>query len=135
MTVRATNGLGTQSTATSDGFSVMTLATATGLQAGQRHTAYTTSLTASFGTGPYTFALLAGQLPPGLTLAPNGTISGTPTSAGRYLFVLTETDSLAASRDVDFTIEIFPSDGSLFQTTGNPASPTGVEWGVRCSSP
>lgn len=40
---------------------------------------YSTSLGASTG-----YALVAGALPPGLALAPNGTISGTPTQLGTY---------------------------------------------------
>jgi len=40
---------------------------------------YSASLGASSG-----YALLAGSLPPGLALAPNGTISGTPTQLGTY---------------------------------------------------
>lgn len=39
---------------------------------------YSYTLTASGGTGPYTFTIVQGSLPPGLTLATNGVISGTP---------------------------------------------------------
>src|SRR3954466_1156448 len=38
---------------------------------------YTTTITASGGNGTYTFALTIGRLPSGLTLASDGTISGT----------------------------------------------------------
>jgi hypothetical protein len=50
-------------------------------------------LTATGGTAPYTFAVTAGALPPGLTLSPAGLLSGIPTRAGGYTFTVTATDS------------------------------------------
>jgi hypothetical protein len=44
--------------------------------------AYSQQITASGGTGPYTFAISSGTLPAGLTLTPAGLLSGTPTTAG-----------------------------------------------------
>lgn len=43
---------------------------------------------ATGGTGSYTWTHVSGSLPPGLTLAPTGVISGTPTKAGNYTFRL-----------------------------------------------
>mgnify|MGYP000750626316 CR=1 FL=1 len=45
---------------------------------------YTHAVTATGGTGPYTFAVTSGSLPPGVTLASGGTFSGTPTDAAAY---------------------------------------------------
>ncbi len=42
--------------------------------------AYTGTLAATGGTAPYTYAITAGALPAGLSLASNGTVSGTPTA-------------------------------------------------------
>ena len=50
----------------------------TTLPPGTTATAYNTSLIAAGGIAPYTWAVPTGQLPPGLTLAQNGTISGIP---------------------------------------------------------
>ena len=47
------------------------------------------------------------QLPPGLTLAPNGTISGTPTSAGAYVFALLATDGSGNTAIRSYTIDIY----------------------------
>ena len=44
------------------------------------------------GTMPYMWSLSAGTLPPGLTLAANGLISGTPTKQGTYNFTVQATD-------------------------------------------
>jgi hypothetical protein len=56
-------------------------------------TAYSQTLTASGGVTPYTWTLTAGALPAGLTLSSSGTISGTPTAAGKANFSVKVTDS------------------------------------------
>lgn len=62
-------------------------------------TAYTSDYNASGGTGPYTFSLVAGTLPAGLSLnTSTGTISGTPTTAGTASGLQVRvTDSLGAT--------------------------------------
>ena len=55
--------------------------------------AFRYTLTASSGTGPFTFTLLTGSLPDGLTLASNGLISGTPTTVGSFNFTYQIVDS------------------------------------------
>ena len=69
---------------------------------------YSQTVTASGGAGPYQFSLSDGSLPPGLILAQNGQISGTPTAAGAYSFTITATilSSLCpGSRSYTLTIE------------------------------
>lgn len=56
-------------------------------------TAYSQSVTASGGTGPYTYAVTAGALPAGVTLSAAGLLSGTPTAGGSFNFTVTATDS------------------------------------------
>jgi hypothetical protein len=48
--------------------------------------AYSASLSASGGRGPYTFSQAGGSLPAGLSLAADGRITGRPTQAGRFVF-------------------------------------------------
>ena len=55
--------------------------------------AYSATLSASGGTGPYTFAPTAGALPAGLTLSSGGVLSGTPTAGGTFNFAVTATDN------------------------------------------
>ncbi|MET3446578.1 putative Ig domain-containing protein [Ralstonia sp. 1138] len=62
--------------------------------AGTVGTAYSQTLvSASGGTAPYTYAIASGALPAGISLASNGTLSGTPTAGGTFNFTITATDS------------------------------------------
>lgn len=63
--------------------------------------AYSLSLLASGGTPTYAWSLAGGALPPGLLLASNGAICGTPTAEGLSQFVLrvTDTRGLTATRE------------------------------------
>jgi hypothetical protein len=73
---------------------IPTLAIATSsLPAANIGVAYTTSIVATGGVTPYSFAVTAGTLPGGLTLSSTGVISGTPTAAGSFTFTITVTDS------------------------------------------
>ena len=52
------------------------------------------TFTATGGSGPYTWALASGALPPGVVLDPTkGTVAGTPQKAGGFAFSVTATDS------------------------------------------
>ncbi|MES2137006.1 MAG: Ig domain-containing protein [Pseudomonadota bacterium] len=62
--------------------------------------AYDDFLIVTGGTAPFTFALVSGALPPGLTLnTAAGEISGTPTLAGTYtpVFSIADTNGLTAT--------------------------------------
>lgn len=59
---------------------------------------YDALIPASGGAPPYTFALIAGALPPGLVLnTATGRITGVPTTAGIYSYTVQVTDALAAT--------------------------------------
>ena len=49
---------------------------------------YNRQVTASGAITPYTFTIVSGSLPPGVTMAPNGALSGTPTSTGTFTFTV-----------------------------------------------
>lgn len=55
--------------------------------------AYSQTLTASGGTTPYSFAIVSGSLPAGMTLQPDGELAGTPTAAGTFNITVRATDS------------------------------------------
>ena len=66
------------------------------------------NFSASGGSPPFTWAVTSGALPDGLTLASDGTLSGTPTAAGPFAFTVTATDSARppASGSQPFTVTI-----------------------------
>jgi Putative Ig domain len=55
--------------------------------------AYSAALQSSFGTPPYTYQLISGALPPGLSMDRNGNITGTATLVGKFSFQVQVTDS------------------------------------------
>jgi len=55
--------------------------------------AYSQSLSASGGFGPYTFAMTGGTLPSGLSLSSGGVLSGIPGAIGTNSFTVTATDT------------------------------------------
>jgi prepilin-type N-terminal cleavage/methylation domain-containing protein len=68
-----------------------------------------TTLSASDGTAPYVWALIAGALPPGIALTgATGALSGTPTAQGAYPFTVRVTDSQAYTAQQPLTITINP---------------------------
>lgn len=71
--------------------------------------AYSQTITASGGTGTgYSFAVTAGSLPPGITLAPSGALSGTPPTPGSYDFTVTATDSAGNTGVRAYTLVVQP---------------------------
>ncbi|MFO0722680.1 MAG: putative Ig domain-containing protein [Myxococcota bacterium] len=83
--------------------------TTNSLATGAVGTAYSQAVLATGGTQPYTFTIATGALPPGLSLAADGTISGTPTAAGTFDVGVQCTDSSnpaqVASRTLSLTID------------------------------
>jgi hypothetical protein len=60
---------------------------------GQLGTAYAQTLAASGGVTPYTWSITQGALPPGLGIATNNSIVGTPTATGTFTFTLSVFDA------------------------------------------
>jgi hypothetical protein len=62
------------------------------------NSAYSATLSATGGSGNYTFAVTSGSLPAGLSLnGSSGVLSGTPTASGSSTFTITATDSGSSS--------------------------------------
>jgi hypothetical protein len=74
-------------------------------------TPYSSIVTPSGGTAPYSFALASGTLPPGLGLLSSGTIIGTPLIGGGYPFSVKVSD--AGSQSITIQCSIAVSSPSL----------------------
>ncbi|OYW21714.1 MAG: hypothetical protein B7Z52_00535, partial [Burkholderiales bacterium 12-64-5] len=75
---------------------------------GYLQTVFAQSVTASGGTAPYTFAKMSGTMPPGLSMAADGSVSGTPTTLGSYTITVRATDAYncqSATTSVTFNIK------------------------------
>jgi len=66
------------------------------------------ALTASNGQAPYTWTVISGALSPGITLSPDGIISGTPTTSLPADFSVQVTDAAAntATLDLQFNVQV-----------------------------
>jgi hypothetical protein len=75
----------------------------------QTQASYSAALAAQGGSGTYSFTISTGSLPAGLTLAANGSISGTPAAnAATQMFTVQATDTANAIATQQFTISINP---------------------------
>ncbi|MBX9624232.1 MAG: hypothetical protein K2X82_10520, partial [Gemmataceae bacterium] len=114
------------------------------LPGGVQGVAYTAGVAVAGPAGPYTFAVTAGALPPGLTLAASATddraatLSGTPTGSGSFSFLLAATgpNGEAASR----TYTLFMDDGppavaGIALAGPNPTNAGSVAYTVTFSEP
>jgi len=98
--------------------SIITVNPAT-LPVGQVGLSYSQTFSATGGAAPYSFSIMLGALPAGLSLASNGNLTGAPTSAGAYSFTVRATDAngCVGERTYTLTISACPA------ITLNPASP------------
>jgi hypothetical protein len=89
---------------------VLTIITGSSLPSGEVGVAYNTPVMAAGGTPGYSWSVISGALPPGLSLGSGGVISGTPTSntGSPYSFTVQVADSaspaITATRSFSITI-------------------------------
>jgi large repetitive protein len=100
-----TPGTATQAYTLNVAAPVLTLTPET-LPVGLFANAYQQQLSTTGGTAPYSYAVTAGALPGGLSLASSGALSGTPTAAGGFTFTITATDALGFTGTRDYTVQI-----------------------------
>ena len=87
----------------------VSVTTTSPLTSGVVGTPYSQTLSAAGGTAPYTWSILTGSLPAGLSLTPAGVISGTPTSTGTQTFTVGLTDSALVTASQSLTLSISPA--------------------------
>jgi parallel beta-helix repeat protein len=77
------------------------------LPAAQLGVAYSQTVPVTGGRAPFSFQLVSGVLPPGLTVSAAGIVSGTPTKSGGSAFTMSVTDAngiASASQTVSLTV-------------------------------
>jgi len=79
----------------------------TALPEGTEGVAYQAQLQAAGGAPPYVFSVLSGELPGGLALAGDGSISGAPAASGEFTFTVRVTDSVQLTHERVFTLKVF----------------------------
>src|SRR6185369_11347013 len=127
-------GVGTGTGTGTGGATTAQLAITSALQlpTGTVGVGYNTTLSATGGTAPYGWRVVAGSLPSGLSLnQTTGVISGTPTSAISANLTIAVSDTNAASTSGAFTVQVLPAGlaiSSALQmpngTVGSPYSTT-----------
>ncbi|HEV8480956.1 MAG TPA: putative Ig domain-containing protein [Candidatus Eisenbacteria bacterium] len=84
--------------------------------------AYDETLSASGAVPPSTFSVSSGSLPAGLTLSPDGVLSGTPTTTGTASFTVTVSDSFLCQGSKSYTMNVFPPCSAIAIAPRFPAS-------------
>ncbi|MEC4685371.1 MAG: carboxypeptidase regulatory-like domain-containing protein, partial [Nitrospirota bacterium] len=98
--------------------------TPTSLSPGTVGISYTaTNLSATGGKAPYSWSILSGNLPPGLTMSTGGIISGTSTTAGTYTFTAKVTDSSSPQQEAQKTFIIVVNPPVTIPPTPTNTSP------------
>jgi hypothetical protein len=118
----------------------LSITTTSPLAGGTAGTAYTTNLTAAGGTPPYSWSVITGTLPGGLTLSAAGVIAGTPTVAGPFGFTVQVADSegMTVTRPFDLVVAlepIPPSSVSGLSDVTNPAEQPKVSVNLESGYP
>jgi len=121
--IQGTGGSQTHVTSVSLTVNAAPMVTTTTVSSGTSGIAYSQTLATSGGTAPFTWTVVAGSLPPGVTLdSGTGVLSGTPTASGTFTFTVRATDAGGAFDDQQLTLVVnAPTLTSIAVTPANPA--------------
>ena len=109
--VRTSANISVQSVHSASPLSITTSA----LSSAQVNAAYSASITAQGGTAPYSWSLISGSLPNGLTLNPStGVIAGSVSQAGAFTFTTEVTDASAHTATQQLTLSATASNSGNF---------------------
>ncbi|MCZ2150976.1 MAG: putative Ig domain-containing protein [Bryobacterales bacterium] len=137
-TVQVIDSLGTTATkavtltVVTQGLSITTVSP---LPDAPQNVPYSTVLTASGGTGSgYTFQVASGQLPAGLSLAPGGFISGTPTVAGPVTFTVQVNDNGGGVASKPLTLTVVAPNLAITSTATLPSAPANQAYSTQLTA-
>lgn len=83
------------------------------------------------GAPPYSYRFFEGELPPGLRVDPDGTMQGTPTRAGSYIFTIQGTQCCGQPSERGFEVVI--RDRLTITTAGLPSGNPGAPYSATIS--
>lgn len=110
--------------------SPVTITTPPILPLGAVGTFYSQSLSAVGGIPPYSWSLVSGALPSGLSPSSSGQISGNPTSVGTLGFTMKVVDAVSSSATQTFSLTVGSSQ-SFTSALRIPQIVDGAGWNVR----
>ena len=124
------NSFTSSNTASLTVYAPVEITTSSPLPAGTAGANYSQTLTATGGSGSYTWSVSEGALPGGLSLnATSGEVAGVPASAGVSYFAVKVTDSLNRSASAGLALTINPP--AITKVTLSPSAfPTAADPGV-----
>ncbi|MBO1042280.1 Ig domain-containing protein, partial [Brucella pituitosa] len=94
----------------------------------------TLAFEASGGTEPYTFVVINGVLPVGLTLGLNGELSGTPGQAGSFTFTVRATDANSYHGSHGYTLVISAAPTIVISPESLPSGKVGLAYAEQTLS-
>jgi endonuclease/exonuclease/phosphatase family metal-dependent hydrolase len=98
--------------------------TSTSLAPANKGQAYEFGLSSTGGLLPVRWTIAEGSLPPGITLAASGDLSGTPTTTGSYSFTVRLQDGNNAQATRQFTLQVRDPAAAFLFDVGN----WNIEW-------
>jgi len=111
--------------------------TTTSLPGGNEGTAYSATILAEGGNGPFTYSVTSGNLPPGLSLGTDGRITGTVglVDGDRvYSFDVTATDSASRTTTSSLSISIVAALDLTVTTSSLPTGDEGLNYSSQLTS-
>jgi hypothetical protein len=96
------------------------------LPTGTKGSTYSQGLTASNGQAPYTFSIVNGALPAGLSLSSAGVIAGTPSAVGTFTFTVQAADTNTNVGTQTYTLNVYYEFTGFLPLLVNP--PTLNQW-------
>lgn len=96
--------------------------------------AYSQTLTASGGATPYSWSLVSGTLPTGVSLSIGGVISGIPSELGTSVFTARVTDSAGTQSTRVLSLKVAPANSVQITTTAVPRGTAGEAYSATLSA-
>ena len=109
---------------------ITTLILSTGVQG----ISYSSSVLATGGKPAYSFTLVGGSLPKGLTLSTNGSLSGTPREYGAFNISVRVTDAAGITVDKSYSLTLSPAATLTLNTLTLPQGYLGTSYSTTLSA-